>query len=131
MSCRTWVEMSSAYMMPVGNSAYVMTTGVKSLLHYLAEAGVDLYYWVDPAQGDADPRVTRAQLGAKVAVAGGVNAPLTLGQGSPATIRQAVRSAIEILGPAGFILEPADSLFTDTPWPAVKTMIDAWREINH
>lgn len=111
--------------------AYAMTTGVKPLLHYLAEAGVDLYYWVDPVQGDADLRITRAQLGAKVAIAGGVNAPLTLGQGSSETIRQAVRDAIEVLGPAGFILEPVDSLFPDTPWPAVKTMIDAWREMSH
>ncbi len=108
--------------------AYVMTSGVKPVLHYLAEAGVDLYYWADPVQGDADLQTTRAELGGKVAIAGGVNAPLTLGRGSPEEIRSAVHAAIETLGPAAFILEPVDSLFPDTPWPAVKTMIDAWKE---
>jgi hypothetical protein len=110
---------------------YVMTTGVRPLLRYLAKAGIDLYYWADPVQGDADLATTRQELGDKVTIAGGVNAPLTLGQGSPDAIRSAVRSAIETLGPAGFILEPVDSLFPDTPWPAVKTMIDAWREMTH
>lgn len=108
--------------------AYVMTTGVKPLLHYLAEAGVDLYYWADPVQGDADLEATREVLGGKVAIAGGVNAPLTLGKGTPAEIRRAVHDAMDTFGPAGFVLEPVDSLFPDTPWPAVKAMIDAWKE---
>ena len=84
--------------------------------------------WADPVQGDADLETTQSELGGQVAVAGGVNAPLTLGRGSTAEIRQAVDDAIETLGPAGFILEPVDSLFPDTPWPAVRTLIDAWKE---
>lgn len=110
--------------------AYVMTTGVRPLLRYLAEAGVDLYCWADPVQGDADLRTIRETLGGRVAIAGGVNAPLTLGRGSPDEIRRAVRDAIETLGPSGFILEPVDSLFPDTPWPAVKTMIEEWRRLE-
>ena len=31
--------------------AYVMTTGIKPLLRFLPEAGVDLLYWVDPVMG--------------------------------------------------------------------------------
>jgi uroporphyrinogen-III decarboxylase len=108
--------------------AYVMTTGVRPLLRCFVDAGVDLYYWADPVQGDADLRTVRAELGGKTAVAGGVNAPLTLGRGTPAEIRKAVRDAIETLGPAGFILEPVDSLFPDTPWPAVEVMIEAWSD---
>ena len=45
-------------------------------------------------------------------------------------IRQAVRDAVETLGPSGFILEPVDSLFPDTPWPAVRTMIDEWKRVT-
>ena len=88
--------------------AYVMTTGVKPLLHYLTQANVDLYYWVDPVMGEVDLETVRQTLGGKVAIAGGVNAPLTLGKGSPQDIRAAVGEAIETLGPAGFILEPVD-----------------------
>ena len=107
-----------------------MTSGVKPLLHYLADALVDLYYWADPVQGNIDLETIRERLGGKVAIAGGVNAPLTLGKGSPEEIRRAVVDAIEILGPGGFILEPVDSLFPDTPWAAVKTMIDTWKELQ-
>jgi len=107
---------------------YVMTTGVRPLLRYLAEAGVDLLYWADPVMGGADLETYRRELGNKTAIAGGVNAPLTLGKGTPDDIREQVRQAIETLGPAGFILEPVDSLFPDTPWPAVRTMIEAWKE---
>jgi uroporphyrinogen-III decarboxylase len=108
---------------------YVMTTGVKPLLGSLVEAGVDLFYWADPVMGDADLATIREKLGGKMAIAGGVNAPLTLGTKSPNEIRRAVREAVETLGAAGFILEPVDSLFPDTPWEAVKTMIDAWKDM--
>ena len=107
---------------------YVMTTGARPLLRYLAQAGVDVYHWADPVMGGVDLQTVRRELGGRVAIAGGVNAPLTLGKGSPEQIRRQVREAIETLGPAGFILEPVDSLFPDTPWSAVKIMIDAWKE---
>jgi Uroporphyrinogen decarboxylase (URO-D) len=110
--------------------AYVMTTGVRPLLRHLAETGVDVYYWADPVQGDVDLATIRNALGGRVAIAGGVNAPLTLGRGSPEEIRRAVREAIETLGPCGFILEPVDSLFPDTPWAAVRTMIEAHGELS-
>ena len=109
--------------------AYVMTTGAAPLLRYLVEADVDVYYWVDPVMGEVDLETVRRELGGKVAIAGGVNAPLTLGKGTDEEIRAQVRDAIETLGPAGFILEPVDSLFPDTPWRAVETMIDAWKEL--
>ena len=96
----------------------------------MADALVDLYYWADPVQGNIDLETIRERLGGKVAIAGGVNAPLTLGKGSPEEIRRAVVDAIEILGPSGFILEPVDALFPDTPWEAVKTMIDSWKELQ-
>jgi len=109
--------------------AYVMTTGAEPLLHYLAEARVDLYYWADPVMGGTDLATVRRELGDNVAIAGSVNAPLTLGKGTPEEIRKQVRDAIETLGPAGFILEPVDSLFPDTPWPAVETMIETWKQM--
>jgi len=107
---------------------YVMTTGVAPLLRHLVRAGVDLFLWADPVQGGADLATVRRELGDRVAIAGGVNAPLTLGKASPSDIRRAVRDAISTLGPTRFILEPVDSLFPDTPWPAVETMIEAWKE---
>jgi hypothetical protein len=108
--------------------AYVMTTGVKPMAPMLAEADIDLFCWADPVQGDAALAEVRGRLGPNVAIAGGVNASLTLGHGSDHEIRAAVRGATETLGPERFILEPVDSLYPETPWSAVRTMIDAWKE---
>jgi uroporphyrinogen-III decarboxylase len=109
--------------------AYVMTTGVKPLLHYLSETNVDVWYWADPEMGDIDNATIRSILGGKVAVAGGIDAARTLHDGSPETIRRRVVDAIEILGPDGLILEAMDSLFPDTPASSVETMIDIWKEL--
>ena len=108
---------------------YVMTTGVKALLHYLPQANVDVWYWADPEMGDVDNATIRKELGGKVAVAGGIDATRTLHDGSPEQIRNRVTDAIETLGPDGFILEAMDSLFPDTPASSVQTMIDVWKEV--
>lgn len=111
--------------------AYVMTTGVGTLGADLQRAGVDLLYYVDPVQdATIDLASIRARLG-DMAVAGGVNSGVTLASGSAEEIRRAVQTAMSALAaPGGFILSPVDALFPDTPWPAVETLIAAWREVN-
>ena len=109
--------------------AYTMTTGIMPMLEMLKEADIDLLYFVDPVQDNVDLRVLKKQLSGKFALAGGINSSITLKKGSSNEIREAVRTAIETLGPDGFILSPVDALFPDTPWKSVKTMIDSWKEI--
>ncbi len=107
--------------------AYVMTTGVETLGPRLAEAGVDLLYFVDPVQDTITVDRARELLGGRMALAGGVNA-LTLAA-TPDKIRAEVRRALEALAPTGrFLLQPVDALFPDTPWEGVEAMIEAWRE---
>jgi uroporphyrinogen-III decarboxylase len=58
---------------------------------------------------------------------------VTLHGGSREEIRQAVATAIQQLGPRGFIMAPVCSLDPDTPWSSVEIMIETWeefREIN-
>lgn len=111
--------------------AYVMTTGVLPLADQLLESGVDVLYFVDNVQDNADLSMVRARFAGRMAVAGGVNAGVTLARGTPNEISQAVQSALQTLGPAGgFILAPVDALFPDTPWSAVETMINTWREMQ-
>ena len=109
--------------------AYTMTTGVSALGAELMDAGVDLLYYVDPAQDHVDLGWAKRELGQRMALAGGINTSLTLTPANPATIRAAVRSALECMGDdGGFILSPVDALFPDTPWEAVQAMIDTWRQ---
>lgn len=107
---------------------YVMTTGIMEMMDLLAEAGIDLLYYVDPVQGHVDMRQAKAKLAGRFALAGGVNCGVTLTSGSEADVRLAVEEALATLGPAGFILSPVDALFPDTPWANVAAMIDAWRD---
>jgi len=107
---------------------YVMTTGVERLGPYLADAGVDLLFFVDPVQDGIALEKARGLIGAGMTLVGGTNA-LTLCAADPQRIRAEVCRALEVLGPTNrFILHPVDALFPDTPWEGVKQMIAAWRE---
>jgi hypothetical protein len=107
---------------------YVMTTGVETLGPRLADAGVDLLYFIDPIQDRISLEKARELLGGRMALVGGTNA-LSLASGDPERIRKEVRRALEVLGPTGrFILHPVDALFPDTPWAGVEQMIQAWKE---
>jgi hypothetical protein len=108
--------------------AYVMTTGFLAMADMLAEAGVDLLYFVDPVQDQLDLRTAKEKVAGRFAVAGGVNSGITLASGSQAEVQEATLHAVEALGPTGFILAPVDALFPDTPWENVRAMIDAWKE---
>jgi uroporphyrinogen-III decarboxylase len=108
---------------------YVMTTGVAALGADLADAGVDLLYYADPAQDGLDLECAKRELSPHMALAGGINTSVTLTPADTGVIRSAVRDALECFGDTGgFILSPVDALFPDTPWSGVQAMIDAWRE---
>ena len=108
--------------------AYVMTTGVEILGPRLADAGVDLLYFVDPVQDGISLEKARELFGGRMTVVGGVNS-LTLACGEGGRIRDEVRRALDVLGPTHrFILHPIDAVFPDTPWAGVEQMIEAWRD---
>ncbi len=107
---------------------YVMTTGVETLGPALAEAGVDVMYFVDPMQDGADVVRVGELLGDRMTLVGGLNA-VSLTSPDRAGIREEVRRACEALGPTNrFILHPGDALSPDTPWEGVEAMLEAWRE---
>ena len=108
--------------------AYVMTTGVETLGPRLADAGVDVLYFVDPVQDQVSLSRVRETLGDRLTLAGGLNA-LTLSTEETSQIREEVYRALDTLGDTGrFILQPVDALFPDTPWEGVEAMIAAWKE---
>jgi len=110
---------------------YIMSTGIMPFLDIFRELDFDLLIHVDPVQGGADLPRLKKEIGAKICFWGGVNSAITLGRGSRDEIRDAVTFAISTLAPeGGLILSAADSLFSDTPWENVRTMIERWREIG-
>ncbi|MFC1452166.1 uroporphyrinogen decarboxylase family protein [Verrucomicrobiota bacterium] len=107
---------------------YVMTTGVETLGPRLADAGVDVLYFVDPVQDTISLAAAAEQLGDRMTLAGGINT-VSLKTDGPDAVKNQVRQAIDSLAPTGrFILHPVDALFPDTPWQGIETMLDAWRE---
>ena len=107
---------------------YVMTTGVERLGSRLADAGVDLLYFVDPVMDGIPVEKARDLFGDRMTMVGGTNA-LTLQSGDPQRIRDEVKHAMDVLGPTNrFILHPMDAIFPDTPWEGVEQMIEAWTE---
>jgi len=108
--------------------AYVMTTGVERLGPRLADAGVDVLYFVDPIQDRVSLSRVRELVGGRMTLFGGTNA-LSLVSGDRERIGREVRAAVAALGPTGrFILHPVDALFPDTPWAGVEALLEAWRE---
>lgn len=109
--------------------AYVMTTGVEVLGPRLAEAGVDVLYFVDPldpVQKGLSLERIRDLLSGSMTLVGGISA-ITLGKPQPAGVERAVKHAMDVLGPTNrFILQPVDALFPDTPWESVERLIEAW-----
>jgi len=108
--------------------AYVLTTGVDLLGPRLADAGVDVLYFVDPVQDGLSLERARELADDGMTLVGGTNA-LTLAAGDRERIREEVCQAIAVLGPTHrFILHPVDALFPDTPWQNVEELMAAWRD---
>lgn len=105
---------------------YVMTTGIKALGKRLVDAGVDVLYFIDPFADRITLEEARDQLCDRLTVVGGISS-LTL-SASKLEIEANVRHAMAVLGKTNrFILHPADSIFPDTTWEGLETLINTWK----
>ncbi|MEW5961156.1 MAG: uroporphyrinogen decarboxylase family protein, partial [Chloroflexota bacterium] len=110
---------------------YIMTSSMMPLLDMILEAGVDVLIGIDPLMGNTDIRAVKAKTNGQMCLWGGVNAPLTVEQGQPDEVRQAVWEALETLSPGGgFILAPVDDVEDPSPraWNNAHHFIKAWQE---
>lgn len=107
---------------------YIITHGWTPLKRDILEMGIDCLTGVDPVQDQVDLAEVKRELGGRLSLMGGMNAAVTLVQGSETQIRQAVDDAIRILAPGGgFILYPVDNVFCELPWERVQLVIDQWK----
>jgi hypothetical protein len=109
---------------------YTVTTGVEILGPRLADAGVDVLYFLDPLLDGIPMDKARDLLGSRMCLVGGANA-ITLGTKDRKMIESEVFQAVDALGSSGrFILHPIDALFPDTPWEGVEMLIQAWEKVR-
>ena len=110
---------------------YVLTSGSAPLHDVLVDLGIDVLIGPDPLQGKGtDLARMGAELKGKVCTWGGVNAFVTVEQGTRDAIDAEVRHAIDSLGPEGFILSPVDNIRdpSDEVWENVLALIESWKQ---
>jgi len=116
-----------------GLIGYTMSVGCMPLLDIFVEMGYDAHYLLDPIPDGAriDLHKVKSAFENKIAVVGGLNAPITLERGTPEEIRREVFDAVRTLGPGGGLaLTPAEAIFPSTPWESIETLIAAWKQVR-
>jgi len=107
-------------------------------LEIFRDIGVDILYGPEPVEGNVDLQETKDRVGEEICLWGGMNAPVTLGIGTPEEIEKGVREAVQALAPGGgFILSAMESIILGhdpkicglIPWESVECMIEAWRKV--
>ena len=109
---------------------YILTSGSAPLHNILKDLGIDVLIGVDPVQGKGtELQQMKADLDKKICTWGGVNGFITIERGTKEDIDKAVRNAIDVLGPDGFILSPVDNIRdpSDFVWENVVHFINAWK----
>jgi hypothetical protein len=110
---------------------YVMTTGVEILGPRLADAGVDVLYFVDPIDpilsGELNLPKVRDLLSDRMTIVGGVSS-LTLSKPKE-ELQDQIAASMEVFKPTNrFILHPVDALFPDTSWEGIENLIEIWKK---
>jgi len=118
----------------------VATTTVTPFFRLLKDLGIDMLFGVDPIQGQWDLPRTKAELGDRVCLCGGINGYLTIVDGTPEKVEREVQRSMAALAPGGrFILSPVDNIRIDDPcggaaawqrlWQNVQTMVETWKRL--
>lgn len=109
---------------------YILTVGANQFAELLVEAGVDVVIGVEDVQDHGmDLAELKSKVGGKIALWGGVNGFLHIEEGTETDIGKATASALEKLGPDGFILSPVDNIrnTSEAVWRKVLFFIDTWK----
>jgi uroporphyrinogen-III decarboxylase len=109
---------------------YTVETGIMPMLDILSELDFDAYIGIEPVLGQQDMRLVAQALCDRHAIWGGVSGPMHIGEGSPDTVRQAVRDAFEVFGRRGLILSAVPSIRAHWPWENTLAMLDEWRRLR-
>lgn len=110
---------------------YLLTEGYTLYREVLKNMDVDVFFGLEPmaARKSENLALVREALKGRSCIWGGVNAHVTLGTGTDEQIDDAVKAAIETLGPKGFILNASIYIYDDdVHWERFVKFVEAWRK---
>lgn len=116
-----------------GNSlfCYLLPEGYTHYKETLSELDVDVFLGLEPmaARKSENLAAVKEAIGRNSCIWGGVNACVTVGMGSDEEIDNAVKTAIETLGPQGFILNASIYFYDDdAAWDRIMKFFECWRK---
>ena len=97
---------------------------VYPLIGELADNGMDVLNPLQPLAAGMDFTKIKTEFGKRLCFHGGIDIQQMLPHGTPDEVRAAVRSAIDRLGPDGYILTSAHHIQADTPVENILAMYD-------
>ena len=109
----------------------LFTEGYTLYRQILAKMNADVYLGLEPlaARKSEDLATIKEALKDSQCIWGGVNACVTVGRGTDQEIDNAVRTAIETLGPRGFILNASIYFYdNDVTWDRFLCFVNAWKK---
>ena len=112
---------------------YLLTEGYTQYRDALKDMNVDVFLGLEPmaARKSEDLALVKAALKGHSCIWGGVNAHVTLGTGSDEQIEAAVKTAIETLGPEGFILNASIYIYDDdVHWDRFMKLVEVWKKYS-
>jgi len=121
-----YCELAHAYGMKV---MYHTCGNVTSLVEDFIDCGLDILQSLQPAaMGDQLARL-KSEYGKELCFQGGIDIQGVLPKGTPAEVRQHVRSRVEVLAAGGgYIFGTAHNILPDTPTENILALVDAYRE---
>jgi len=109
----------------------LLTEGYTLYKDMLADMDVDVYLGLEPlaARKSENLAIVKKALGDDHCIWGGVNACVTVGMGTDKEIDDAVKTAIDTLGPRGFILNTAMYIYDDdVTWDRFMVLVNTWKK---
>ena len=110
---------------------YLLTEGYTQYKEALSKMDVDVFLGIEPmaARKTEDLAAVKEAIGGHSCIWGGVNACVTVGMGTDEEIDNAVKTAIDTLGPEGFILNASIYFYDDdAKWDRVMKFIECWKK---
>jgi uroporphyrinogen decarboxylase len=106
--------------------------GIRPLLPAMIEAGLDGVHAVQPSCAGMDLSELKSEFGSRILFNGAIDSHHVLINGTPRSVRDAVRDVLAVMMPGGGYVAGAshDSILEETPVENVLTMFDAVHEFG-
>jgi len=111
---------------------YVMhhTCGsIYPLIPDMIECNLDVLQSLQPEAANMDPRVIKEEFGDKLSFQGGISIQKILPHGSPADVREHVKTILDIMSPrGGYIAGTSHNIQADTPMRNLAALFEAYKD---